>query len=237
MERLHFDHPEKLFSDMAAELEAIATAAIAERGVFQLVLNGGSTPSGLFEVLRSGAYRGSDAWRATQFWWGDERSVRPGAGGSNYRMAREQLLDPLEIEPSQVRRIKGELDSVEAAVHYTELLRRAAGPGRGWPCFDLVLLGLGLDGHTASLFPGSVEPEGAAAIAVTAHYGDRPSERVSLSSAVFNSARNVFFMVVGEEKKEIVERVLDGPYEPELLPAQRIRPLAGEVAWWLNFQK
>jgi 6-phosphogluconolactonase len=228
-----FESPEEMFSAMAVDLETHARAAIAGRGVFHLVLNGGSTPAGLFEILRSETFRSSEIWQRTQFWWGDERSVSPEDPGSNYLLARDQLLDPLGIEPSQVRRIKGELDPVEAAVHYTELLRRAAGPARGWPRFDLVLLGLGLDGHTASLFPGSVEPEGAAALAVTAHYGNRPSERVTLTSAVFNSARNVYFMVVGEDKTEIVERVLYRPRDPENLPAKRIMPEDGELVWWL----
>jgi 6-phosphogluconolactonase len=149
-------------------------------------------------------------------------------------MARELLLDPLGIEPSQVRRIKGELDPVEAAVHYTELLRRAAGPGRGWPRFDLVLLGLGKDGHTASLFPGSMTPEDAVVVAATADYEGRPVERVSMTPAAINSARHVFFMVVGVEKGEIVERVVNGTYDPEQIPAQRIKPLNGEIVWWLN---
>jgi 6-phosphogluconolactonase len=233
LKRLHFNKPENLFSKLAAELESIARASIAERGVFRLVLNGGGTPAGLFRALTGEPYRSSAIWQATQFWWGDERSVAPDSEGSNYRMAREQLLDPLGIEPSQVRRIKGELDPVEAAVHYTELLRRDAGPGRGWPRFDLVLLGLGLDGHTASLFPGSDEPDGAAAMAVTAHYGDRPSERVTLSSGVINAARNIFWMVVGAEKAEVVERVLNGPEDPVKLPAQRIRAEEGGVVWWV----
>jgi 6-phosphogluconolactonase len=223
-----------MFLAMASDLVSRARSAIADRGVFQLVLDGGSTPAGLFAVLRSDPFRRSEIWPRTQFWWGDERSVPPDDGGSNYRMAREQLLDPLGIEESQVRRIKGELDPVEAAVHYTELLRRAGAPGRGWPRFDLVLLGLGLDGHTASLFRGSVEPVGAAAFAVTAHYGDRPSERVTLSSAVLNSAREVWIMVVGEEKREIVERVTAGPRDPVELPAQRI---VGEVVWWVSLKK
>jgi 6-phosphogluconolactonase len=196
-------------------------------------LNGGGTPVGLFDVLRTEPISRSEFWRATQFWWGDERSVSPDSDGSNYRMARELLLDPLGIEPSQVRRIKGELDPVEAAIHYTEILRRAAGPGRGWPRFDLVLLGLGLDGHTASLFPGSVVPDGAAALAASADYAGRPSERVSLTPAVINSARHIFWMVVGADKAEIVDRVLNGPQDPDRIPAQRIQPEEGESVWWL----
>lgn len=224
-----------MFSAMAAALMDIAAESIARRGVFHFVLNGGGTPVGLFDALTREPHRSSEIWRRTNFWWGDERCVDPDAPGSSYGMAKELLLDPLGIEPSQVRRIKGELEPVEAAVHYTELLRRAGSPGRGWPRFDLVLLGLGLDGHTASLFPGSVEPEGAAAMAVNAHYAGRPAERVSLTSAVFNSARNVFFMVVGEEKSEIVVRVLDGPMDPEMIPAQRIDPVDGELTWWTCF--
>jgi len=233
LEILNFDTPEKLFSEMAVKLDATARTAISERGVFHFVLNGGGTPAGLFDVLRREPHRSAEIWRAARFWWGDERSVAPDSEGSNYRMARELLLDPLGIEASQVRRIKGELDPVEAAVHYTELLRRAAGPGRGWPRFDIVLLGLGKDGHTASLFPGSKTPEGAAVVAATADYEGRPVERVSLTPAAINSARHVYFMVVGDEKVEIVERVLNGPRDPVSIPAQRIRPEGGALVWWL----
>ena len=228
-----YTSPSDMYRAMAAALVSTGETAVRARGVFHLVLNGGSTPVGLYTVLRKHHVQ-SDIWPQTQFWFGDERSVPPDDPGSNYSQARDKLLEPLEIAESQVRRMKGELEPVEAAVHYSELLRRAAGSGRSWPRFDLVLLGLGKDGHTASLFPGSVEPEGAAVVAVTADYDGRPAERVSLTSAVINDARRIFWMVTGTEKAGIVERVLNGPRDPANIPAQRIAPARGDVDWWLS---
>ena len=235
---LHFDQPDRLFESMAAELADIARLAVDRRGVFRLVLNGGSTPVGLFAILRSDPYRSEAFWKSTEFWWGDERCVPPDDPGSNYKLAAEQLLGSLEIEPAAVRRIRGELSPRAAAADYAGVLAAAAEDGRTWPRFDLVLLGLGLDGHTASIFPGSPETDpGVGAIAVTADYQDRPSERVSLTPAAINSARHIFWMVVGEEKAGIVDQVWNGPHDPERIPAHRIRPEEGEMVWWVALKK
>jgi 6-phosphogluconolactonase len=166
----------------------LARQAVAARGAFFVALAGGSTPRPLYRRLVD-----LDAlpWPETHVFWGDERTVPPDHPESNYHQARELLLDHVPVPAAQVYRIQGELDPVSAAEAYAQTLLAAAAAGEAWPRFDLVLLGLGSDGHTASLFPGSTYPveEMQPTVAVSADYGNRPAGRVSLTPPVFNSAR------------------------------------------------
>jgi 6-phosphogluconolactonase len=217
--------------------ERLSTAA-GQKGVASFVLAGGGTPLALYRALASPPYRQAIPWEKVHFFWGDERLVRPDDPGSNYAAARNAFLDPLSIPPDNIHRIKGELQPQEAAADYAARLSAWAvkydpGASNLWPRFDLVLLGLGEDGHTASLFPGSPVEVDSPVMAVTADYKGRPAGRVTLTPPVFNDARAVCFLVSGTNKAEAVYQTLSSD-DPVQLPAQRIRPANGQVTWLLD---
>ena len=233
----------RVFSDQSALVQFAAelvvqeaSTAIAERDNFHFVLSGGSTPAPLYEYLAEPEQREAISWKRTHFYWVDERCVPPDDAGSNYRQAKMLLLDHLPVLPERIHRIKGELSPEEAASEYKAQLAALSEGGRKWPRFDLVLLGMGEDGHTASLFPGSRADdfEQGPVIPVTAHYGDRPANRITLTPQVFNSARMILFLVVGAGKAKAVQAVIGGPDAPQKWPAQRIKPEDGLVYWLLD---
>jgi 6-phosphogluconolactonase len=220
-------------SVFAADLLAqIANEAISTRNRFLVALSGGSTPMALYKLLAQTPYKESLPWERMFFFWGDERCVAPDDVESSYNQAHKALLDQAPIPGSNIIRIKGELPPVDAAEDYARALKKYSTDGLEWPRFDLVLLGLGADGHTASLFPGSMETNGLVTVAVTAKYQDRPANRVSLTPEVFNAARNVIFLVTGKEKAGALAATLTGKRDPFRLPAQRILPAEGKT-WWL----
>jgi 6-phosphogluconolactonase len=216
----------ELFVEQAAQ-------SIAERGRFLVALNGGSTPTRLFQLLATD-FREKVDWSQVHVFWGDERCVPPDDPGSSYGQARDALLSHVPIPDSNIHLVRGELGPVEASHEYSFLLKELASPPLDWPRFDLVYLGMGEDGHTASLFPGSpvhvVEPT----MPVTAQYQDRPANRVTLTPIVFNSARMIIFMATGEKKAQTLSEVLTGRYNPELYPAQRIEPKEGRLIWLVD---
>jgi 6-phosphogluconolactonase len=211
-------------------------AAIQTRGLATFVLSGGSTPLALYRRLA--ADPGRLDWGRVHLFWGDERLVPADDDGSNYGQAYQSLIQHIPIPVANVHRIKGELPAAEAAAHYAGVLRdfgatHDPGAPHPWPRLDVVLLGLGDDGHTASLFPGS-PPASEPVIAVTADYGGRPANRVSLTPLVLNDARRIFFLAAGAGKAKAVSRAIEGPADPAQLPAQRIRPGEGETFWFLD---
>ena len=218
-------HAANLFSTQAAR-------SILERDQFLVALNGGGTPTRLFQLLASDLHHVE--WAKVHVFWGDERCVPPDDPGSSYGQARELLLSHVPIPESNIHRIKGELTPVEASEEYSRLLNEHASPALDWPRFDLVYLGMGEDGHTASLFPGSQVNVSQAALPVTAHYQDRPANRVTLTQLVFNSARMVVFMATGEKKAVTLAEVLSDRYNPEYYPAQRIDPKDGDLIWLVD---
>ena len=186
----------------------------------------------LYTLLAQSPYRETLPWEKMFFFWGDERCVPPDDPGSNYYQARQALLAQVPVPSQNIFRARGELSPQLAAQDYASQLSSCADPGSDWPRFDMVLLGLGADGHTASLFPGSPETHGLATLAVTANYQDRPANRVTFSPDVINAARNVVFLTTGVEKAAALAATVSGPREPVRLPAQRIMPLDGRL-WWL----
>lgn len=210
-----------------------AQKSVRERGRFLTALNGGSTPKRLFQLLATEERQNVD-WGRTHVFWGDERCVPPDGPESSYGMARGILLSHVEIPDENIHRVQGEQTPEQAAEGYAAALKGFASPPLEWPRFDLVLLGMGEDGHTASLFPGSPVDMSGATAAVTAHYQDRPAARVTLTSQVFNSARMVIFMATGENKSETLSKVLGGQEQLEHYPAQRIRPKDGKLIWLVD---
>jgi 6-phosphogluconolactonase len=204
-----------------------AAQAIAARGRFMAALSGGTTPIAMYRLLAQAELD----WPRIHLFWGDEHLVPVGDVGNNYGEARRALLDQVPIPPDNVHPIRPDLKPEEAAQDYARILKQFADPSLDWPRFDLVFLGMGEDGHVASLFPGSPLDISSPVIAVTADYHDRPTNRVTLTPLVFNSARHIIFLVSGLSKSETLARVLKGGSHPDILPAQRIRPSDGKVTW------
>ena len=210
-----------------------AETAFKDHGRFLVALNGGSTPARLFQLLGA-EYREKVDWGKVHIFWGDERCVPPDDPGSNYRQAQEALLSHVSIPRSNIYRVKGELDPVDASKDYVLVLKEFATSPFEFPLFDLVYLGMGEDGHTASLFPGSPVDASEPTLPVTAQYQDRPANRVTLTQLVFNQARTVVFMATGDKKAATLAEVLSDRYNPELYPAQRVEPKDGKLIWLVD---
>ena len=220
-------------SNFAAELMAQKMLeAVAERGRCLIALSGGGTPAPLYRLMAQTPYYESLPWERMFFFWGDERCVVPDNPESCYKQALSTWLGYVPVMPRNIFRARGELGPRRAAADYARQLKTVADLGLDWPRFDIVLLGMGADGHTASLFPGSAETIGLATVAVSANYQDRPAKRVSLTPDVFNDARNIVFLATGQEKAASLSATLIGPRQPTNFPAQRIHPQDGQI-WWL----
>ena len=211
-----------LADEAAARIERVALDARAGETA-TIALAGGATPRAAYQHLAGRC----PPWGRVQFFFGDERCVPPDAEGSNYGMAREALLDRIPLRPAQVHRVLGELPPEEGARRGEEDLR-ASVPGSPWPVFDLVLLGMGPDGHTASLFPGAPELDEAERLMVAVHRPEMPQPwRVSMTMPVINAARQVLMVVAGSQKAPMVRRAIAGDRD---IPAGRLRP-AGRLVW------
>jgi 6-phosphogluconolactonase len=235
---------ESLTRAAAAEVTARAASAVALRDVFTLVLSGGSTPRDLFALLAdpNESFRARLPWGKIHFFWGDERHVPPDHPDSNYRMAKESLLDPMRIAAANVHRIQGENpDAAAAAAAYETELRTffhldagAAAVAEGPPRFDLVLLGLGPEGHTASLFPGSLALAERERWVVAPWVEKFNTFRITLTPPVLNRAAAVLFLAAGEEKADALHAVLEEVGDADLYPARIVRPEEGDLLWLLD---
>lgn len=220
----------------AAEFATQAVAAVGEKGIFTVALSGGSTPKSLYSLLATDEqWRRTLPWDKIHFFWGDERHVPPTDHGSNYRMVNEALLSRVDIPAENVHRIKGEeKDARVAADKYQEDLQQFFPNSiEQLPRFDLVLLGLGADGHTASLFPNSPAIQERERLVFANWVESLNSYRLTLTLPVFNNAAMVLFLVSGSEKVEILRAVLtnDGA---ATYPAQLIQPAKGNLVWLLD---
>jgi len=224
----------------ASAFVAAARAAIGAHGRFVTALSGGSTPRALFQLLATERFASSVDWGRIHVCWGDERAVPPDAEASNYRMAREALLDHVPIPASQVHRIRGEEPPMIAAAAYERDLRTLfatpEGPPRPVPGarFDLVLLGMGDNGHTASLFPGLHAVRETERWVVAESVAEVGMWRITLTPVVLNAAAEVVFLVSGADKAPMLHRVLDGPIRPDELPAQIVAPHHGRLRWLVD---
>ncbi len=227
---------ETLSHAVAERFLLIARQAARMYDRFLVVLSGGGTPTRLFQLLASSPYRDALPWNQTHVFWADERCVPPGDPGSNYGQAMQTLLSRVKVPKANLHRAPGELPPSRAASEYAAELRKFTVAGEIAPRFDLVLLGLGEDGHTASLFPNqmSAEEETATVMSASADYQGRPAERVTLTSLAINAAREVDFLVSGEDKAAAVAATLAAHHDPLRWPAQRIAPDKGQVVWMID---
>jgi len=224
-----YEGPEELAAAAARDFAAKATEAIEERGRFAVVLAGGSTPKVAYEILARD-YAETIDWGRVHAFFGDERSVPPDHEDSNYRMAREALLDHVPV--GGVHRMRGELPPEDAASAYEDELRGFFG-AEGLPRFDLILLGIGGDGHTASLFPETSALEVTDRLAVANPVLKLDTTRITLTAPVLNAARAVNFLVAGEGKARALKEILEGDADPRMYPAKLVQPPGGP-AWMVD---
>ena len=232
-----FPDAEAVSRAAAEEFVRRAAEAVAARGRFAVALSGGSTPKRMYELLAEAPLRSQVDWGRADLFWGDERCVRPDDKDSNYRMAREAMLSRLPIPPSRVRRMEAERPDRDAAARdYQAVIARVFGvaPDGLPPAFDLILLGMGPDGHTASLFPETPALGEATRWVVPNHAPKPPADRLTLTYPILNNAREVLFLVAGADKAERLTEVLEGPDDPRRLPSQRVRPTNGVLAWYVD---
>ena len=210
-----------------------ANKSIKERGRFLATLSGGSTPMRLYELMGN-QFQNKIDWSCVHFFWGDERCVPVDDAGNSYGQTKKVWFDKINIPDENIHRVLSELEPDSAAKEYARTLKAFAEPPFAWPRFDLALLGMGDDGHTASLFPNSPIDVDSPTLAVTANYQGRPANRVTLTPKVLNSSRNIMFLVSGKSKAIALSRVLSDNYMPEELPAQRIAPKDGNLIWLID---
>jgi 6-phosphogluconolactonase len=221
----------------AEEFTDIGRAAISDTGRFAVVLAGGSTPRCLYERLADTPFRAQIAWDKVEFFWGDERAVSPQHPDSNYRMANDAMLKHLNMAETRIHRMPAEQPDLDSAArdYQAELASVFGLTSSGHvPRFDLVLLGMGTDGHTASLFPHADALHETKRWVMSAHIPASDSRRLTLTPIVINNARHVLFLVTGADKAETLAQVLNGPYEPARLPAQLIHPVSGDITWLVD---
>lgn len=221
-------------AEMAAEtFVSDALQSVRQRGIFSVALSGGSTPRGMHRLLIEDPWRARIPWSRTHIFWVDERCVPQENPASNYGAAKRDFVDELPVSHNQIHFISCETSpSVVAGIYQDRLRAFFALPDRSFPRFDLIFLGLGTDGHTASLFPGSSVLAEKEQLVVATRGGDPYEDRISMTLPLLNRARHVVFLVSGREKSEVLQSVLT---EPTIqYPAQAIRPSDGKLTWLLD---
>ena len=221
----------------AQEFVQAATLAVREKSSFNAALAGGSTPKALYSLLvNDPTLRSQVPWDKIHLFFGDERHVAPDHPDSNFRMATETLISKSPLKPEQVTRIKGEYPEADrAALEYERALREYFKLKDGeYPRFDLMLAGMGNEGHTLSLFPGTKALHADGHIVVRNWVGKLYAERITLTAPAASNAARVIFMVTGADKAPALKAVLEGPYEPEQLPAQLLQPKNGKLLWLVD---
>jgi 6-phosphogluconolactonase len=226
------DH-QSFIDGAAAFIAGLAVESIAARGRFTIALSGGSTPRPIYARLAAADYAARIDWGKVHVFFSDERCVPPDDAASNYRMAREALLDHVPLPPENIHRIRGEDDPAQAALAYEQDLQSlfSAAPV---PAFDLICLGMGDDGHTASLFPGTAVLHEHERWVVAQYVEAVQTWRLTFTAPLINAARHVVFLVEGAQKSETLWRVLEGDYQPDVLPAQLIQPISGQAHWLVD---
>ena len=218
--------------EAAERIVELSEAAIETGGRFSIALSGGSTPKALYQLLASAQYPPQIDWPNVDVFFGDERCVPPDHADSNYRMAREAMLSKVPIPGDNVYRMRGEApDPNEAAKEYGEMLKEKFGNDGG---LDLILLGMGPDGHTASLFPNTKALGETKHRVMANHVPKLNAWRLTMTAPFINRAHEVMFLVTGQEKAAVLSEVLEGPRDPERLPSQLIQPQRGKLTWLLD---
>ena len=223
------------FSQEAARyVVRVASESITTHGRFTLALAGGSTPKKLYGLLASEPYRDQIDWALTEIFWSDERCVPPDSEESNYHLAQEVLLSKVPIPATQIHRMPADADDHDqASLTYIQEIQRVFGTN-GVPSFDLLQLGMGPEGHTASLFPHQASLHEQTRLIMPVTVPKPPPPRLTFTPLLLNAATHILFLVTGQDKADALQAVLEGEYNPDEYPAQIIRPTQGEVTWMLD---
>ncbi|WP_256004751.1 6-phosphogluconolactonase [Pedobacter deserti] len=231
MNILIYNTPSELFEDLIDYIAEIASDAIAENGRFNFVLTGGNSPKALYELLAT-EHKDRIDWTKVYFFFGDERNVMPDHESYNGLMAKRALLDPLQIPEDHIFYVNTKLAPEKAAIEYTKAItNHFAGEDLA---FDLVLLGMGDDAHTASLFPETTILKNRQAEVDSVFVDKLSTYRISFTAPLINKAKNIAFLVFGEGKAEAVKKVIEGKKNTEHCPAQLIDPIDGSTTWFLD---
>jgi 6-phosphogluconolactonase len=227
-----FSDPDALSREAAVLLLACSRQVLASRDIFSLALSGGSTPKKLYSLLAAPPWREAFSWNRIHFFWSDERCVPPENPESNYKLAYDGFLSHLPLPLQNIHRIRGEAGPEDAARSYEQELRNFFGKNE-LPRFDLVLLGAGEDGHTASLFPGAGNIQDQDRLVLPVLAGPRGLNRVTLSLVVLNNAARVLFLAAGSAKARVVREILTEE-NPQHYPAGMVRPVKGTLTWMID---
>jgi 6-phosphogluconolactonase len=219
--------PAAVTREAADRFVTLARSALAAQGRFTVALSGGSTPKPLYEQLVTQPIE----WQRVHVFWGDERCVPPAHPDSNYGMARQAWLAHIDIPEQNVHRLRGEIDPAQAAQQYEDELRAVFGT---LPRFDLILLGMGTDAHTASLFPGTAALHEQRRWVMAQFVGKLQANRLTLTPPVINAAANVTFLIGGSDKAAALQAVWHGAHDPDRYPAQIVKPTAGHLSWLVD---
>lgn len=223
-----------LSHDAAQHIVRIANESIVTYGRFTMALSGGTTPRKTYELLGSEPYFKQINWTLVHIFWGDERCVPPESSDSNYHMAHEVFLSKIPIPAVQVHRmLASEPDRDAASQEYVEEMQRVFATD-DIPSFDLIQLGMGPEGHTASLFPHQEALHEERRLVMPVSVPKPPPDRLTFTPPLLNAARNILFLVTGSDKADALHAVLEGPYQPDEYPAQIVRPPNGEVVWMVD---
>ena len=229
-----FDTPELLVVGIYNQFRGLFSSEPQRARAMHIALAGGSTPRAFYEFL---SVRPSDEidWRQIHLWWGDERCVPPDHAESNYRMVKEALLDHIRISPEQIHRMQGEAIPQTEMIRYAKEIRSNLPLSQsGLPVFDMILLGMGEDGHTASIFPGSELRDDTDAWCAVVQHPQSGQKRVTLTLPVLNQARQIVFMISGSAKSGMVSEILNHPEQSKKYPAAKVLPQNGILTWFLD---
>ncbi len=226
-----FETPKKVYKAIAKEIVKHAQKTNQPR--FDIALSGGNSPKGLFKKM-SKKYRNSIPWDRIHFWWGDERCVSPHDAESNYKMTVDYLLSKINIPKENIHRIKGERNPDEEAQRYSEEITLNLNSRNDIPVFDLIILGMGSDGHTASIFPNQMELLNTEKICEVAQHPNSGQKRITLSGRVINNANRIFFLVTGENKAMRISEIMNDTDAAKQLPAYHISANSGRLIWFLD---
>lgn len=225
-----FPDPDSVARHAADWVIAAARQALADRGRFSLVLSGGSTPQSLYQLLAGEAFRSQMQWHRVHVYFADERCVPPDHPDSNYGMVNRLLLDPVEMPAENIRRMRGEIEPEAAAREYGQMLKDRFGDFGP----DLTILGMGADGHTASLFPGTAALSETHHRCVASYVARLAAWRLTLTAPMLNRSDQVLVLVTGTSKAPALQQALEGPEDPMRLPIQLVRPSSGRMTWLLD---
>ncbi|MBK7628206.1 MAG: 6-phosphogluconolactonase [Bacteroidales bacterium] len=233
MELKIFPTPFDLAEKFAEEMIRLIRESADSGKKFTIALSGGSTPELLFSLLGE-QYARAVSWKNVHLFWGDERCVAPDSPESNFGMTKRKLIDKIEIPASNIHRIKGEEDPAIEAVRYSDEILSITQRRSALPLFDLVILGLGDDGHTASIFPGNLDLLSSEKICDVATHPVSNQKRITITGRIINNASRVVFLVTGKKKADIVEKIINNRAEALPFPASHIAPAEGLLTWYVD---